>query len=201
MTARKLSRRATLRGGVAAVALTAGCAVGTTARVAAEADPLLAMNRERLRLRDERHRIEDWCEGMETKAPEYGTMEYRGFLSGGRPVYFWPAITPAKAIGRGNVSPELQAEYERRLPEMKAQAARREQWQREAGVDAAEKKADALHDQQWDIQEKMARTPATSCAGVVVKLRLALDHGAGDLEEQETQLINSAIADLERLSS
>ena len=196
MTARKLSRRATLRGGVAAVALTAGVAVGA-APVAAKADPLLAMNRERLSLRDERRRIEDWCEDMGTKAPESGTMEYLGFDE--RPVYFWPDLPPAKAIGRRNVSPELQAEYERRIPEMKAQAARRKQWCLENGLVAAEKKADALHDQQWDIQEKMAQTPATSCAGVVVKLRLVLDHGANDLEEPETQLINSAIADLERI--
>ena len=196
MTARKLSRRVALRGGAAAAAMPVGLPVK-----AAEADPLLAMDRERLRLREERHRIEEWCEDMGTKAPESGTMEYRGFLSGGRPVCFWPDFTPAEAIGRGNVSPELQAEYERRIPEMKAQAARRKQWLHETGVVAAEEKADALHDQQWDIQEKMARTPATSCAGVVAKLRLALDHGAGDLEEQETQLINSAIADLERLSS
>ncbi len=102
MTARKLSRRVALRGGAAAAAMTAGVAVGG-ARVAAKADPLLAMNRERLRLRDERHRIEDWCEDMATKAPESGTMEYRGV--GGRPIEPHPGLFTKTLIEVGVKSP------------------------------------------------------------------------------------------------
>lgn len=189
MSALSLSRRAILRGGVAAAALSAIPAAG-----AVLPDPLLAMDRERLRLKAERQRIEDWCEIMFERAPKRVLMECDQI--GGHPYYASVDITPAQVVGRSNVSPERQAEYERRIPEMRAQDAKRKLWLRNAGVCAAEEKADKLHDQEWAIQDAIAGTPAISPAGIVVKLRRVLD---SDIEDTEARYIHSAIADLERL--
>jgi len=183
----RITRRVALRGGVATAALTAIPATG-----AVLPDPLLAMDRERSRLKAERHRIEDWCESMYERAPRRGLMVC-GQIDG-RPCYAGADATPMQVIGRRNVSPEKQAEYERRIPELKAQEGKRERWLRDNGVKAAEEKADMLHDQEWDVRNAIAETPAISSAGVIVKLRRVLD---SDIEELEAGYIHSAIADLE----
>jgi hypothetical protein len=216
MTARKLSRRVALRGGVAAAALTVGLSVK-----AAKADPVVSLYREWRNLiaaackasdrQDEIERRTGFdCEAIPHVAVPFMHVNYDGSP---QVVCFPSQIEKVlRYIGYPENTTRETAEatkamWRERLHTGLARATRKwDRRYRESGVEAAVQANTAAWDAVSEVEVRIHAMKAVSPSGAAAKLRVALDRMGVPENPDETKwdwehrLVLSALADLDRLA-